>query len=415
MCVEGAETQPERVRSEASERLAFLLRASELLAESLDYEATLQQVAALAVPGIADWCSIDILDEDGAIKNVAVAHVDPAKVRWAKELQERYPPEPDAPTGTPKVIRTGESDLFPEITAEVIAAAGIDDPELLEILDELGLQSSMAVPLRLGDRVLGALSLVSAESGKRYGPSDVRFAEDVARRAAAAIENARRYGEQERAAERSEERFHLLVDSLSDYAIYMLDSEGRIVTWNEGAKRIKGYEAHEIIGAHFSAFYPPEAIAAGRPARELTLATADGSYSEEGWRVRKDGTRFYASIVITALYDESGELRGFGKVTRDITERMEAQERLAAATAEAERHRLRRAHALEIHDNIIQGLVLAKYAQEYGDVERAALAVEQVLNEARRIVGELQAETGAPEPGHLRRVQRAPSLEDPAA
>lgn len=401
--------------ADATERLAFLLRASELLAESLDYEETLKKVAALAVPAIADWCSIDLVDEEGRPRNVAVAHADPDKVRFARELQERFPPDPDAPTGTPNVIRSGEPEFYPEITAEVIAAAGVDDPELLDIIRELGLQSSMNVPLLVGNRVLGAMSLVGAESGQRFGPEDLRFAQDLARRAALAIDTARRYGEQQEATERSEERFRLLVDNMSDYAIFMLNPDGTIATWNEGAKRIKGYEADEIIGKHFSTFYAPDAIAARHPDYELEVATAEGRYAEEGWRVRKDGTRFYASVVITALYDNAGELRGFGKVTRDITERMEAQERLAAATAEAERHRLRRAHALEIHDNIIQGLVLAKYAQEYGDVERAAVAVDQVLTEARRIVGDLQAETGPTEPGQLRREREAPSLGAPPA
>jgi PAS domain S-box-containing protein len=202
---------------------------------------------------------------------------------------------------------------------------------------------------------------------------------------------------------------------VTDYAIFMLDPDGRVATWNEGARRINGYEADEIIGMHFSAFYTPEAIAAGHPDRELEIARAEGRFGEEAWRVRKDGTRFFANVLVTALFDDAGELRGFGKVTRDITERVEAQERLSAATAEAERHRVRRAHALEIHDNIIQGLVLAKYAQEYGDVERAATAVDQVLAEARRIVGELQAATGPTEPGQLRRMAQAPSIDNRSA
>ena len=129
---------------------------------------------------------------------------------------------------------------------------------------------------------------------------------------------------------RSEERFSLLVSAVVDYAIFMLDPHGNVMSWNAGAQRAKGYTADEIIGRHFSAFYPPEDIATHKPDRALEVAKRDGSYLDEGWRVRKDGTRFFASVVITALRDDTGQLRGFGKVTRDITERHAAEERLRA-------------------------------------------------------------------------------------
>lgn len=126
----------------------------------------------------------------------------------------------------------------------------------------------------------------------------------------------------------NEERLRLLISSVKDYAILMLDQEGRVTTWNEGAERIKGYSAEEIIGQHFSRFYTPEAMAKNQPAKALEIAREQGSFQEEGWRVRKDGTRFFASVVITAIRDEKGQLRGFGKVTRDISERKRAEERL---------------------------------------------------------------------------------------
>jgi two-component system CheB/CheR fusion protein len=136
----------------------------------------------------------------------------------------------------------------------------------------------------------------------------------------------RKLDTQHEALQDSEARFRLLVEGTKDYAIFLLDLEGHIVSWNQGAERIKQFKAEEIIGEHFSRFYPPEDIAAGKPARELKIAAAQGKYEEEGWRLRKDGSRFWASVLITALRDEDGNLRGFSKVTRDITERKQAEE-----------------------------------------------------------------------------------------
>ena len=129
----------------------------------------------------------------------------------------------------------------------------------------------------------------------------------------------------------AEDRFRLLVEGVQDYAILMLDPDGRVATWNAGAERLKQYRASEIIGQHFSKFFPPEDIAAGKPEAELQAALKDGRMEIEGWRIRKDGSRFWALVVLTAIYDRKGNLSGFGKVTRDLTERREAEERLRAS------------------------------------------------------------------------------------
>jgi PAS domain S-box-containing protein len=146
----------------------------------------------------------------------------------------------------------------------------------------------------------------------------------------------------EQALRHSEEIFRVLVSGVKDYAIFMLDPAGRIETWNEGAQRIKGYRPDEIIGQSFEKFYPEADIAAGKPARELEIAVRVGKYEEEGWRVRKDGTTFWASVLITALRNPAGELVGFAKVTRDLTERRAAEQQAIlvaqkAAAQEAER------------------------------------------------------------------------------
>ncbi len=134
--------------------------------------------------------------------------------------------------------------------------------------------------------------------------------------------------EAERALRESEEKFRLLVDGAQDYAIFTLDPQGNITSWNIGAERIKGYRAEEIIGKHFSCFYPPERIEEGYPDRELEVAAANGRFEDEGWRVRKDGSSFWANVIITALKDESGKLKGFSKITRDRSEDMRKESKI---------------------------------------------------------------------------------------
>jgi PAS domain S-box-containing protein len=134
--------------------------------------------------------------------------------------------------------------------------------------------------------------------------------------------------EQEETLRRSEERFRTLIEGVRDYAIFMLDPKGFVTTWNTGARHIKGYEAHEIVGSHFSRFYPPDSIKSGLPETELRGATMEGRFEDEGWRIRKDGSRFWANVVITAMRDASGTLMGFSKITRNLTDRRQHEDDL---------------------------------------------------------------------------------------
>ena len=181
--------------------------------------------------------------------------------------------------------------------------------------------------------------------------------------------------ESERALRRSEERFRLLVQGVTDYAIYMLDPEGMVSSWNAGAERFKGYRADEIIGEHFSRFYPEEDRAAGVPQRALATAAGEGRFEAEGWRIRKDGTRFWASVVIDPIRDESGELVGFTKITRDLTERKEAAEALEEA-----REQVFQAQKLEAIGKLTGGV-----AHDFNNILAAILGS---LNLAKRRMAE---------------------------
>jgi PAS domain S-box-containing protein len=141
----------------------------------------------------------------------------------------------------------------------------------------------------------------------------------------------------EQALRESEQRLRLLVDRIQDYAIFRLTPEGKVASWNSGAARLHGYQAEQILGRHFSVFYPEDERRAGKPERLLRVAEAEGRVEDEGWRVRQDGSRFWTDVVITALRDETGKLRGFAKVSRDMTERRQAEERLRQTAAELAR------------------------------------------------------------------------------
>jgi GAF domain-containing protein/anti-sigma regulatory factor (Ser/Thr protein kinase) len=172
-------------------RLSFLAEATSELASNLDYRTTLSSIAALVVPRLADWCAVELV-QNGSIETVAVAHIDPAKIAYAEELQTRYPADPQARTGSREVIRSGKSELYTEIPEGMLAASARDE-EHLRVLTELGLRSAIVVPLRGSGETFGAITMVHAESGRRYDSDDLAFAEDIARRAAIAVETARAF------------------------------------------------------------------------------------------------------------------------------------------------------------------------------------------------------------------------------
>jgi hypothetical protein len=187
----------------------------------------------------------------------------------------------------------------------------------------------------------------------------------------------------------SDEQYRLLVQSIRDYAVFMLTPEGRIASWNEGARLIKGYTAPEVLGRTFEIFYPAEAVAEGFPKRELHDAARDGRFEDEGWRIRKDGSRFWANVVITALRDRWGNLVGFAKVTRDLTARREAEEQARelaaerAASAEAAR---RNEELNQLNAQLESALSLAERSTRVRD-DVLAIVAHDLRNPVHTILG----------------------------
>jgi len=197
-----------------------------------------------------------------------------------------------------------------------------------------------------------------------------------------AFEDATERAQAEQALREGEERLRLLIQDVREYAILQLDPRGNIVSWNAGAERLKGYRAGEIIGKHFSIFYPEEDAQQGKPDRELVEATQNGQALDEGWRVRKDGTRFWANVVITALRDSSGQLRGFAKVTRDMTERREKEQELTRAKELLELRNEQRAAVLT--------RVNQELRTEIADRQRAEEQLRTSLDQLRALADRLQ-------------------------
>ena len=206
----------------------------------------------------------------------------------------------------------------------------------------------------------------------------------------------------------SDEQYRLIVQSIKDYAIFMLDPEGRIISWNEGARLIKGYTAPEVLGRSFEIFYPAEAVADGFPKRELKDAARIGRFEDEGWRIRKDGSRFWANVVITAIRDLQGNLLGFAKVTRDLTARREAEEQARQLAAEQAAHAEAAAQNEDLQELNVQLESAVETAQRSTRMRDDVLAV--VAHDLRNPVHTILAAAGVVEmlpPGddHTRQIQ----------
>ncbi|HET7703922.1 MAG TPA: GAF domain-containing protein [Candidatus Limnocylindrales bacterium] len=307
----------------AQERERFLVRASEILTSSLDYERTVQSVADLTVPEFADWCAIHLEGEDGVPVRTAVAHRDPDKVALAAYLQEAYPPDPDAATGTAAIMRSGRSEWMADIPAELIAAAARDERHL-ELIRSLELRSYVAVPLIAAGRTIGVLTLVNGESGRRFREEDIAFAENLAARAAASIENARLF--------REGVRFKRLLDATGD-AVLMLDPErGRIVYANRGAATQLERPVEDLIGSSIVEHVESPGIAAVEAALATMAEGRDVARTETIGLRRASGGTLPVEVRLEHVASDAGPVRILA-IARDISDRIRAEETLRGLAA----------------------------------------------------------------------------------
>jgi len=324
----AAENMARSASEHSRQRLELLAEASATLTSSLDYPTTLATLARTMVPRIADWCAVDVVDEAGMPQRLAVAHIDPDKVRLAEELQRRYPPSPDAPTGVMNVLRTGQSEMLAEIPDQLVVAAA-RDAQHLEMLRAIGFTSYLCVPLTARGRTIGALTLVNSEPGRFFNDADLHFAEDLARRAAVAVDNARLYAES-RQAEQARAESLALLDTLLDSApigLGFFDTQLRYVRVNDALAATNGLPAAEHIGRTVGELLPdipPEVVADLRTVLDTGVPIVDREV--RGATPASPGkTRTWLSSYYPVTGPD-GRTLGLGAVVIEITERKRADE-----------------------------------------------------------------------------------------
>src|SRR5215208_7733010 len=311
----------ERIGGE--DHVRFLAEASEILAGSLDYETELERVARLIVPTLADWCAVDLLADDGRLQRLVVIHHDPTKAETALELRRRYPVlVPNRTHRAWDVIRNGKPWFDPAVT-ETRFVAEARDAEHLALLRRMGFAAEMVLPLVARGRTLGVITLVLADNRRHYGAGDLALAEELARRAALAIDNARLYAE----AQAAEARYRGLFEGVAD-AILAVDAEGRIRDANAAATELLGYEREELLGARLQ-----DLIAPGAELTEVEVLwrPRDGTWQGELELRRKDGAILTVEARTTVVALPAGPVAL--SVVRDVSERHRAavdRQRLAA-------------------------------------------------------------------------------------
>jgi PAS domain S-box-containing protein len=326
------------------EKASFLAKTGEILATSLDYETTLDQVAALVVPAMADWCIVDVVDE-GAIRRVAVAAADPEKRAVLADLRDHYPPAWDSPQPAGQALRTGKAFLEPRFSGASLARTTRDEQHLA-FMRRLDPRSAMALPLTVQGRIAGAITFAHSESGRRYGPGDLLLGEEIARRAALAVENARLHRASQNArlvaeGQRAALEWWEKVFEHAGWGVALTDARtGLLHAINPAFARMHGYAPDELVGTPLRTIFAPGHEAELQ--RQAAIAEETGRAMFESVHRRKDGTLFPVFIDVVALRDPGGRVIRAANVI-DISERRQIEDERArlleseqAARAQAE-------------------------------------------------------------------------------
>jgi PAS domain S-box-containing protein len=306
----------------------YLAEAGRILGSSLDSAATLRQIAELIVPGIADWCAIDLVDGGGTLTSVAVAHRDPERVAAVEELRVRFPADPDAPVGAYAVVRSGQPMILADIDDDVISASARSE-EHLALLRRLSIRSWMCAPMIASGRVLGTIAFVGADSGRRFGPRHLAFAVDLATRAGAALENARAF--------HAADRFRQILDAVAE-AIFVLEPTSDVVQGtNQGSSELLGRPSSALIGRRLSELVDPDGVEGlGRVIRAVREGRSEAR--TVSLRFRRDHAAAVPAEVLIQRVELPGEPPTVVAIARDVRERLEVQGRLKRL-AEAEHAR----------------------------------------------------------------------------
>jgi serine phosphatase RsbU (regulator of sigma subunit)/PAS domain-containing protein len=314
----------------ARRRLELLTNARPLLAGSLDYDETLEEIARLTVPAYADWCFVELLQPDGSIERVVMAHADPTKQEFVEEYDRRYPLDPDAPAGSAKVIRTGEPELIPEMPDEMLAAVAQDD-EQLELLLSVGFRSVLIVPMRARGRVIGDLALASSDSGRRYSEQDLPIVQELADRCALALDTARLYSElreAEASALRAVAELRTILGGVAD-AITAQAPDGTLVYANDAAVAMLGYSSQEDLlaaplGEIAGRYEMLDENGAPLPVERLPGRQALAGHEPEPltvrYRVQGDPETRWSRVKSSPVRDQAGGVRLVINLIEDITE-----------------------------------------------------------------------------------------------
>jgi PAS domain S-box-containing protein len=318
-------------RKRAEEQERFLAEVSKALASTLDYQETLATIARLVVPGLADWFAVELVDAEGRFGLIELAHRDPQQVQWARALRECYPIDPASAVGAPRVVRTGQSVLYAEITDEMLVAAARSEEELA-IARQIGYRSVMIVPLIARGNTLGAVTFVAAESGRTYDQRDLALAEEVGRRAGVALDNARLYQE----VQQGRDQLEIILQGVAD-GIVVYDRNSRIIYANEAAAQLTGYVSvqdllqappldptshYEIVDEQGqplpTAQLTHKRVLAGEREAQATMGYASkGSGGPERWSLVKS----------RPVYDEQGAVLYVITIVQDVTERVQVEQR----------------------------------------------------------------------------------------